>query len=269
MHYILAPILTILIATLQAAEPWIIAHRGASHDAPENTLPAFELAWKQGADGIEGDFHLTADKKIVCIHDFDTKRVSGEKLIISQTNLADLQRLDVGSWKSPQWKDVRMPTLDDVLKTVPEKKKIFIEIKSNQEIIPFLIESLKKSNLPREQIVIISFNQKVISTIREQAPDLVANWLTAFHNKSPLSPSVDEIGKTLMQLRASGIGIQADARVDHPFAQNILQQGHGLHVWTVDDGTIAKRFRAMGVASITTNRPAWLRTQLDQGKGAP
>jgi glycerophosphoryl diester phosphodiesterase len=61
--------LTLATGGLHAAEPFLVAHRGASHDAPENTLPAFELAWKQGADAIEGDFHLTADGKIVCVHD--------------------------------------------------------------------------------------------------------------------------------------------------------------------------------------------------------
>ena len=74
MHSLLAS-LTLAAGSLHAAEPFLVAHRGASHDAPENTLPAFELAWKQGADAIEGDFHLTSDGKIVCIHDFDTKRV--------------------------------------------------------------------------------------------------------------------------------------------------------------------------------------------------
>ena len=58
------------------SDPLIVAHRGASHDAPENTLPAFELAWKQGADAIEGDFLLTKDNKIVCIHDGSTKRLA-------------------------------------------------------------------------------------------------------------------------------------------------------------------------------------------------
>ena len=80
------PILTLAaalmaVSSLHAAEPFLVAHRGASHDAPENTLPAFELAWKQGADAIEGDFHLTKDGKIVCLHDYDTKRVSGTKLV--------------------------------------------------------------------------------------------------------------------------------------------------------------------------------------------
>ncbi|MDA1056051.1 MAG: glycerophosphodiester phosphodiesterase family protein, partial [Planctomycetota bacterium] len=77
----------------------IIAHRGGSHDAPENTLAAFRLAFEQGADGIEGDFYLTRDNRIVCIHDADTKRVADKTLVVAESSLAELKRLDVGSWK--------------------------------------------------------------------------------------------------------------------------------------------------------------------------
>jgi glycerophosphoryl diester phosphodiesterase len=253
-----------LPVALHAAEPWIIAHRGASHDAPENTLPAFELAWKQGADGIEGDFHLTADKKVICIHDYDTQRVSGKKLIVAKSNLSELQKLDVGTWKDPQWRDVRMPTLDEVLATVPKGRKFYIEIKSNEEIVPYVLASVVQSKVPREQIIIISFDQKVIASMRKSAPDLVANWLTGFENKTALTPSAEEASSTLTRIEASGIGIKADPRVDEAFVQHIKQQDRGFHVWTIDDLATAKRFRSLGVNSITTNRPAWLREGLEK-----
>ena len=83
---------------VMAGEPFLVAHRGASADAPENTIPAFQLAWEQGADAIEGDFHLTADGHIVCIHDEDTQKVAGKKLIVPESTLADLRKLDVGAW---------------------------------------------------------------------------------------------------------------------------------------------------------------------------
>src|SRR6056300_610029 len=91
--------LTLFAGHLVLGKPLIVAHRGASYDAPENTLPAFELAWKQGADAVEGDFLLTGDGKIVCFHDKDTKRLTGQKMDISKTSFADLQKLDVGKWK--------------------------------------------------------------------------------------------------------------------------------------------------------------------------
>lgn len=252
--------LALMVSALSAAEPWIIAHRGASFDAPENTLPAFELAWKQGADGIEGDFHLTADHKVVCIHDFDTLRVSGQKLVIAESTMADLQKLDVGNWKNPEWKGVRIPTLDEVLATVPQNRKFFIEIKSDEIIVPYVLASINKSNLPRAQIVIISFDQKVVARVRKLAPDLVANWLTSFDKSKDLSPNAQKACEILTKIGANGIGVKSDARLDIEFVAQIRKQGRGFHVWTIDDVATAKRFRAMGADSITTNRPEWLRS---------
>lgn len=74
-----------------------MAHRGASAGAPENTLPAFELAWAYGADAIEGDFHLTADGKIVCIHDDDTEYAAGVMCVVRKSMLTELLELDVGA----------------------------------------------------------------------------------------------------------------------------------------------------------------------------
>ena len=103
---------------------YIIAHRGASFDAPENTLAAFRLAWEQGADGIEGDFMLTADGQIVCFHDLDTQRVAGEMRVVKESTLAELQALDVGRWKGDRWRGERIASLDDVLAVIPQGKQL-------------------------------------------------------------------------------------------------------------------------------------------------
>ena len=79
------------------AKPLIVAHRGSSFERPENTLPAFELAWEQGADAIEGDFLLTKDKQIVCIQDHSTKHLANRNLVVGESTLEELRELDVGS----------------------------------------------------------------------------------------------------------------------------------------------------------------------------
>ena len=88
-------VLPVLEGSMSLAQQ-VIAHRGASYDAPENTLAAFRLAWQQGADGIEGDFYLTADGEIVCLHDSDTGRTGDRKLSVGQSTLAELRKVDVG-----------------------------------------------------------------------------------------------------------------------------------------------------------------------------
>tara|TARA_B100000745_G_C19782764_1_gene256469 strand:- start:6 stop:407 length:402 start_codon:yes stop_codon:yes gene_type:complete len=103
-----------------AGDVEIIAHRGASHDAPENTLESVKLGWAQGADAVEVDVYLSKDGHIVVHHDSDTKKLAGvDRKVVDQT-LAELRQLDVGAWKGPKWKGVRIPELDDVLATIPE-----------------------------------------------------------------------------------------------------------------------------------------------------
>ena len=89
--------------------PLVIAHRGYTAVAPENTLAAFRLGWESGADGVECDVHLTADGQVVCIHDYDTKRVSEQNRVVATTAWDDLRGLDVGGWKGKEWAGEPIP----------------------------------------------------------------------------------------------------------------------------------------------------------------
>src|SRR5687768_17865894 len=102
------------ILSMSASAQLIVAHRGASYDAPENTLAAFKLAWEEGADGIEGDFYLSVEGQVACIHATDTKRVAGKELVVSETSWKELSKLDVVSWKSSAYAGERMPLLTEV-----------------------------------------------------------------------------------------------------------------------------------------------------------
>ena len=95
----------------------IIAHRGISFDLPENSLPAFNASWDKGVDGIEGDFHLTKDGAIVCIHDDDTQRVCNQKLIVKDSTLEELKALDL-DYKGTENLQIKIPTLAEVLKVI-------------------------------------------------------------------------------------------------------------------------------------------------------
>src|SRR5687767_15734678 len=97
----------------------IIAHRGASGEAPENTLSAMKLAWAQGADAIELDLWLSKDGKLVVFHDADTKRFEKQPRKIPELTWDEVQTLDVGSWKGAQFKGERIPTLESILATIP------------------------------------------------------------------------------------------------------------------------------------------------------
>ncbi|MBN2505327.1 MAG: glycerophosphodiester phosphodiesterase [Verrucomicrobia bacterium] len=247
------------------AEPMIVAHRGASHDAPENTLAAFRLAWQQGADAIEGDFHLTADGRIACLHDAATKRTAGTNLAVARSTLAELRRLDVGAWKGASWAGERIPTLEEVLAVVPQGKQIFIEIKCGPEIVPALKRVLAEAGLASGQTVVIAFDAEVIAAVKQQLPALRAYWLTSYKQapkNGPWKPTLDEVLRTLRRIGADGLDSQAHDVIDTPFARSLAAAGFPLHVWTVDDPKVAARFARLGAVSITTNRPEWLRAQL-------
>ena len=259
---------SMLISPLSAQ--MIVAHRGASEDAPENTMAAFRLAWEQNADAIEADFHLTADRKIICIHDKDTARVCPAQpaLIVAETDLATLRALDVGSWKAG-FAGETMPTLGEVLAVVPDDKMIFIEIKSGPEIVPLMQLELTKSSLKPEQVLLISFNADVVRQLRNTLPKYRVNWLTDYHLRSEEGqkvwrPSRQDVIEKLTETGATGFGSNANgAAVDKKFVDAIIDAGFEFHAWTINDPKLAERFKDFGTLSLTTNRPAFIRTNLE------
>jgi glycerophosphoryl diester phosphodiesterase len=249
------------------AVPLIVAHRGASFDAPENTLSSFKLAWEQGADAIEGDFYLTADQQIVTLHDATFKRTGGLDKKPSEMSLAEIRSLDVGAWKDSRFRNERVPTLDEVLKTVPSGKRMLIEIKCGTEIIPFLKRAIEASGVPIEQLRLICFNAEVVAESKKQIPALKAYWLTSFKAEkegAPKHPTMDEVLDMLAKSGADGLDAKADLEViDELFIATLRNAGHEAHFWTVDDPATAKRLMELGADSITTNRPAFLRQAIE------
>lgn len=257
----------ILMVTPSAHAQRIVAHRGASFDAPENTLAAFRLAWEQGADAIEGDFFLTKDEKIVCIHDQKTKRTSGEEHDVAQSMFDQLRRLDVGRWKDPKFTGEQIPTLTEVLATVPAGKKIYIEIKCGVEIVPYLVHDVKQSGLPPEQTVVISFNKDVVAETRRQIPEIEAYWLVGFRQNKETKvyePATESVLQTARDIQTQGLDVQASRDVvNADFVKRLRDQKLSFHIWTVNEPADAVHFQKLGVDSITTDRPAFLRRELN------
>ena len=241
------------------AKPFVVAHRGASHDAPENTLPAFELAWKQGADAIEGDFLLTKDNHIVCIHDGSTKRLADRNLVVRGSTLKELRELDVGSHKNVSWEGTRIPTIAEVFATIPDGKKIFVEVKCGPEIIPYLVKEIGKSKLKTEQVVLICFKQEVVQAFKKALPKNKAYWLSSFKKdkEGAWKPSLETVLATLKDTKADGLDSHRD--IPGEIARKIMKAGYEWHAWTVNDVATAKKLKALGIHSITTDRPGLIK----------
>jgi glycerophosphoryl diester phosphodiesterase len=250
----------------------IVAHRGASFDAPENTLASVNLAWQQKADAVEIDIYLTADGKIVAIHDKTTKRTGGgkDKPVVEQT-LAELKQLDFGTWKSPKYAGERIPTLDEILKTIPEGKRLFIEIKTEAEILPELKRVLTETGRPPAQTPLICFSYDAIRAAKELLPDLKAYWLVKLEKDKDtgrLNHTAAELIAKVKAAKLDGLDLGNSPPLTPEFVREIKQAGLGLYVWTVNDADKADEYRTLGIDGITTDRPELLRERF-QGKAKP
>ncbi len=240
----------------------IIAHRGASFDAPENTLAAFRLALESGADGIEGDFRLTGDGHLVCIHDATTGRTADANLTVSTAKLDQLRLLDAGSWKGAKWAGERLPTIHEVLALLPPEKKIFIELKGGPDTVAPLRAALSETGLTPEQATVLAFDSKVVATARSLMPRVKALWLVDCRREAlsgGWSPPFGQLLRTLQKTGAAGLSLKARRSIDIMFVTRLRAQGMEFHVWTVDSPRSALRFFRLGADSITTNRPRELK----------
>lgn len=259
----LIPLLCLTVGSIAiGAEPLkveIVGHRGASFDAPENTVAAIKLAWEQQADGAEFDIYLTKDQKIVACHDKDTKRTAGISKLIADSTFAELRQLEVGAWKNKKFTGEKLPTLEEMLETVPAGKKVYIEVKCGPEIVPELLRILATSSLKPAQTPVICFDAKVVAAVKQARPAIPAYWLVGLDKKKPTAESLIEKAR---EIHADGLDLSATETLDQDYARKILDAGLRLDVWTVNDVTVAKRMIAIGVQGITTDRPGWMREQL-------
>jgi glycerophosphoryl diester phosphodiesterase len=241
----------------------LVAHRGASYDAPENTLAALRLGFEQGADAVECDIYLTQDGRIVLMHDPDTLRTAGVSNRIAVTQSSILRRLDVAKWGQWQGKGFSepVPYLSEALKLVPEGKRIFIEVKCGPEILPELERVLKASGKKPEQTPLICFNYDTLRQAKERLPKLEMYWLAGADKKKQFAP-VEELIEKARAANFDGLDLNYGFPIDKEFVRKVHAAGLKLYTWTVDDPAVAAREAEAGVDGITTNRPQWLREQL-------
>ena len=217
--------------------------------------------FQQLADGVEVDIRLTLDNKIVCHHDKSALRTTGIDRKIEDMSLEEIQSLDCGSWFGENWSDERIPELKDVLKSVPKDKEIYIEVKTKEEIVPFLLRDIDEQELSIDQITVITFFPEVIREIKRRDANIKCNLLIAFDYKDI---AVDEIIDLAVKIDANGLGAQNHKRLNRQFIQSLKDTGKSVHVWTVNSRKEAEEYLKNGIDSITTNKPLYLRNHLEK-----
>lgn len=257
----IAAVFMTFVGILSATE--IIAHRGASFDAPENTLAAFRLGYAQGADAGELDVRLSQDARIVVHHDADTARSAGRKQAVAAQTFDELRALNIGQWG--KWAGSafaeKIPLLSEVLALVPAGKRLFIETKVGVEILPGLEQAIRASGFAPRQLPLITFDLETARAAKLRLPGHEVSWIVGYPAEGP-APNIDGL---IRQAKAAGLdGLDLSFRfpIDATFAQKVHAAGLKLYTWTVDDPAVARAFVAAGVDGITTNRPGWLRAHL-------
>ncbi len=240
-----------------------ISHRGESHDAPENTLSAFRLSWQRNTDGIELDIYMTADKKVVCIHDLHTGRVGDKKLVVAKEKYEALRQIDVGAKKNQRFKGERIPLLSEVLAEAPAGRLIYIEIKTGPEILPVLQEVIKNSPAKIEDLRIISFNNNSLKEAKKLLPDIKSYLLSGvkFDKQTAcLTPSAADLLAKREKSKVDGFDLFACEKIDKAFLDELDTE---IAIWTIDNIAKAKKFKVLGVDAITSNRAAYLKTHME------
>jgi len=239
----------------------IIAHRGASYEAPENTMASFRLGWEEQAN-VELDVYLSKDNRMVVIHDASTKRTAGVDLKIKEATAGQLRELDVGSFKAKEFAGERIPFLAEVVQAIPPKQKLYIEIKCGKEILPALRQLLVESG-KMSQIVVIAFDLETVAESKKRI-DVPTYWLKGTDKDKKTEQWTPHDPKLVQMAKDKGLdGLDVHfAGVTEELVHAAKAAGQKLYVWTVDDPAEARWLVQLGVDGITTNRPDWLREQL-------
>jgi glycerophosphoryl diester phosphodiesterase len=263
----------------------VVAHRGASEDAPEHTLAAYKKAIEDGADALECDVRLTADGHLVCVHDRRVNRTSNGRGAVSALELADLAALDFGSRKTrdswrgrdeePDWvarpedpADTSVLTLERLLELVADagrRVELAIETKHPTrwagQVEERLLTLLKRFGLDapasaaESQVRIMSFSARSLHRVRAAAPTLPTVYLVQF-----LTPRLRD-GRLPAGVRIAGPSIRI-LRNQPAYVERLKRAGHQVHVWTVNEPEDVDLCVRLGVDAIITNRPRAVLRQL-------
>jgi glycerophosphoryl diester phosphodiesterase len=236
--------------------PLIWGHRGASRDAPENTLAAFQLAAEQGADGIELDAQLCASGEAVVHHDLTLGRTAGRPGLLAEAPWSLLRTLDAGSHKGPRFAGERVPLLAEVLSSTPRTLLVNIELKTgtlDERGLAAEVIRVLRDAAAEERVLLSSFNPLCLARARSLAPEIPRALL--FHREQAAI------------LRSAVVAPLVGAAILHPDSSLATPEavsrwrarGYLVGCWTVDVVDDARRLWESGVSALVTNVPGELR----------
>ena len=234
----------------------LIAHRGESIDAPENTLPAYRTAVGRGF-GFECDIYLSKDKRLFTFHDWTLTRTTAGACSNACTEASwaeTVSKVNVGGWgkwKGSKFDPTRPALFSEVLALAREGRYIYVEVKGNNPAwVPYIKAEMEKAaNVNPGNVLFISFGGKVCSELKRVMPEYKVYFLTGAKSFTP-----EALVVRLRELGVDGVDISFDPEViTADYVRTVKDAGFSFHVWTVDDSARAKKAFAVGVDTLTTN----------------
>ncbi len=229
----------------------VIAHRGFSARAPENTLASIEAAIDARADAIEFDLHVTSDGVPVLIHDAKLRRTTDGSGRVADKTWAELETLDAGSWFSSDFGGERLPSFREALTRIGRRvRRVYPEVKGyrSEEDLAGMGREAEAAGMA-DRVVFISMDWAALETLRRFSPAAHVGYIV--DKKSRAEGALERAegdGSAILDFKASILLEEPD------LARRAAAQGTDLAVWTVDDVTEAARLLELGVRRITTNR---------------
>ena len=230
----------------------IIAHRGSSLDAPENTIAAVERAILDGADWVEIDVQETADGRVVLAHDRDLMKVGGVPLRIGTSTYDELVQIDIGSWFSPEFADERIPLLEEVLELARGRAGVLVELKyyGTEEALEQRVVDLVEAYGMVEETEHMSLSLGATLKLKDLRPAWTVGLLTAV-----------AVGDLTRQEGVDFLAVNSGIATV-PFIQRAQAAGHPVYVWTVNDPVDMSILISKGVDGLITDDPALARQVL-------
>ncbi|MFS0655032.1 glycerophosphodiester phosphodiesterase [Bacillus sp. 179-C3.3 HS] len=232
---------------------YIIAHRGSSSVAPENTIAAFDLAVQQGADYIELDVQLTMDQQVVVIHDETVDRTTNGNGLVKRYSLNQLKKLDAGSWFDPQYANERIPTLQEILERYSQRIGILIEIKHPKRQIGIekqVVDIVKRFSYSRH-IMVQSFDGNALKRIKADHPSLRTAYI--------IKPSILKLAKRKLALysRFSDCLNMKKTMINRFWIDRIHSFGMDVFIWTIKNRKTAEWIKRYPIDGVVTDFPPY------------
>ena len=251
-------ILLLIMARLEKSDIKIIAHRGGSNLAPENTMAAFQNALNLGVDMIEIDIEQTFDSVVVVIHDTKVDRTTNGKGKVDSLTYSYIKTLDAGSWYDSRFKGEKISTLEEVLQAVNGKATVLIEIKSGDELYPGIekrtVETIQRFNA-HSWTIVQSFNKKTVERVKILDNKIITYYLLGRNFKSYYHALQAKNKKNeIQEFLYDGIAVHY-SMLNAASVDSIKQMGLGVFTWTVDEEEDMTKMIEYGVDGIITDSP--------------